>query len=134
MDSTLPPLLADVLPDLAVALDRLLRRKGLNDLAGVVPELRIHAVERGIFFVPLATIEHAPPLKHGADDRSKWSYMYHPGRRRHWLGRVPRHRWGLVAEEIDGQLAVLTVSDTAGALRDQLAALQTRLRSVESSS
>jgi hypothetical protein len=124
MTDSRPPLLRDELPDVAAALDRLLRREGLSELAESVPELRIHSVQGAIHFVPPASIKRPPPISHGADDRSKWSYMYHPERKRHWLGKVPRRRWYLVAEEIDGQLAVLTVGDTAGALRDQLSALE----------
>lgn len=123
------PTLTAVLPELADALDRLLRRQGLDDIAETVPHLHVHAV-RGdglIYFLPPQSVASPPPNEHAAADRSNWSYMYHPGRKRHWLGRVPRRRWGLVVEQIDGRLAVVSVSDTAGALRQRLAALSQTL-------
>ena len=49
--------------------------------------------------------------------------MHHPGRNRHWLGTVPRKRWGLVVEEIGGQIAVLNISH-AGSLAKRLDALE----------
>jgi hypothetical protein len=110
------PLLADELPDLATALQRLLQRQGFTELADSVPALRIHGCDGPIYFVPPGSIKRPPPIRHGADDTSKWHYMYHPGRKRHWLGRVPRRRWTLVVEEIDGRVAVLLVDDAAGAL------------------
>jgi hypothetical protein len=120
------PAFTVALPDLAEALDRLLRRDGLDDMAETVAHLQIRAIGGDgslIYFVPPESIASPPPNKHAAEDRANWSYLYHPGRQRHWLGRVPRRRWTLVAEQIDGRLAVVAVGDAAGALGEKLAAL-----------
>lgn len=118
------PLLRVAVPELADALGRALTREGRDDLAESVAQLRIHrAADRALYFVPPESIKRPPPARRGrpAEDPTKWSYMYHPARKRHWL-RVPRRRWALTVEEIEGRIAVLSVSH-AGALGPQLDAL-----------
>lgn len=116
------PLVRDELPELARGLEKRLRQQGLHDLADTVSELRIHRGGQTLYFIEPESISRPPPIRHGAEDKSKWSYMYHPSRHRHWLGTVPRRQWGLVVEEIDGQIAVLSV-DHPGILRRRLDAM-----------
>ena len=104
------PALTAVLAELARALDRLLRRQGLDDIAEAVAHLQIQAIggDGGlIYFVPPQSIASPPPNRHAATDRAKWSYMYHPGRKRHWLGRVPRRRWTLLPRKSTAALRSL---------------------------
>lgn len=118
------PLLCEAVPELADALERALAREGRAALAESVAQLRIHhAADRVLYFVPPESIKRPPPARPGrpAEDATKWSYMYHPARKRHWL-RVPRRRWALRVEDIDGRIAVLSVSH-AGTLGPQLDAL-----------
>jgi hypothetical protein len=35
--------------------------------------------------------------------------MYHPGRGRQWLAKVPRKRWTIIAQEIDARIVELTL-------------------------
>jgi hypothetical protein len=93
-------------------------------LADTVGELRIHAGARPLYFVPPESIKRRPPIRHGADDPSKWSYMYHPNRERVHV-RVPGRRWAVIAEVIDGRIAVLVVHHE-GMLRPVLDALDRR--------
>jgi len=111
------PLLVDVFPETASVMERRLRVQGRDDLADSVKRLRIRSGIETVFhdagnltFEPIGPLERPPPgPKWRADDRSKWSIMYHPDRHRHWLGKVPRKRWGIVAEEIDGKIVELTL-------------------------
>jgi len=124
------PAFTAVLPELAQALDRLLRREGLDDLADTVAHLQINAIggDGGlIYFVAPQSIASPPPSKHAAADRANWSYMYHPGRKRYWLGRVPRRRWTLAVEQIDDRVALVAVGEATGALGEKLAALSQAL-------
>jgi hypothetical protein len=130
-----PPLLTEEIPDLANALDWLLHRKDLADLAATVPALRVYSIKAGrtegsLYFVPPDSIERPPPSRHAANDRSRWSFMYHPARKRHWLGRAPRRRWYLVVEDIDDRIAVLHVAGTAGPLGERLVQLESEARNV----
>jgi hypothetical protein len=96
-----PPLLVDALPEIAIGLERLLRRKGLDELAATVPGLRVHANEGALYFVPPRQVKRPPQGPHApVNDPSRWSFMYHPNRRRYWLGTMPRKRWSLVVEVI----------------------------------
>ena len=117
MRGVLDPLLADVFPDIASVMERRLRRQGRDDLADSIKGLRIRSgvetVSHGagyLTFEPIEPLERPPPGPEWlASDRSKWSVMYHPGRDRHWLGKVPRKRWTIIAEEIDGRIVELTL-------------------------
>lgn len=114
------PLLRDVAPRLAQALEASLRRADRADLADNVVGLQVWSGDGPVYFVPPSSIEHPSPHRGGVSgDRS---YMYHPGRQSHWL-RVPGRRWILRVEEIDGGLAVLDVSHP-GVLRTELDALR----------
>jgi hypothetical protein len=116
-----PPLLLDALPEVGTGLERLLRRKGLDELAATVPRLRIHANEGHLYFVPPSQVKRPPAGAHApVDDPLRWSFMYHPNRRRYWLGTMPRKRWSLVVEVIDGRIGVLTVSNATGELAQKL--------------
>jgi len=114
------------LPELAKGFDRLLCRKGLDELASRLSSLRVFAAGRhGLYFVPPDFIKRPPD--NVTTDRSKWSFMYHPARKRYWLGQVPRRRWLLTLEVIDGEPAVLHVDSAAGTLHEKLLALQREL-------
>lgn len=116
-----PPLLVDALPEIGIGLERLLRRKGLDELAATVPSLRIHANEGHLYFVPPSQVKRPPQGPHApVSDLARWSFMNHPNRQRHWLGTMPRKRWDLVVEVIDGEISVLTVSNAKGELAEKL--------------